>query len=76
MSDKPTLFGTVEVLGGRAVCRKVDGKVAGGVAASYTFAGAFGPLQLRDAGKRIYRASWGFSIENDQQRDQRLGRTA
>lgn len=39
----------------------------------FNFSKAFGGLRAGDVGKRIFRVGGSFQIENDEQRDRRLG---
>lgn len=70
-----TLIGTVEVRDGRAVCIRPDGTVYGGtLLKDVTAFACFGGLRRYDSGKRIWRVDGVLQMENDAQRDRRLGR--
>lgn len=66
------LVGTVQVLDGQAVCVRPDGRVheVGGKVSTFPFCGG---LRDYDAGKRIYNVGGTLQIENNEQRDRRLG---
>ncbi|UTC29810.1 hypothetical protein BAJUN_01800 [Bajunvirus bajun] len=67
------LVGTVRVLDGQTVCVRPDGRVheVGGKVSTFP---VFGGLRPYDEGKQIWRVAGVTQMENDSQRDRRLGR--
>lgn len=66
------LVGTVEVRDGEPVCIRPDGSIhaVGGKPSTFPFCGG---LQARDEGKQIWNVRGTLQIENDEQRNKRLG---
>lgn len=67
------LVGTVRTLDGQTVCVRPDGRVheVGGKVSTFPFCGGLRPY---DEGKQIWNVGGTLQIENDAQRDRRLGR--
>lgn len=52
---------------------KSQGRIGLTAVQRYRLRDAIGPLQVRDEYKRVYNADWFYSVENDEQRDKRMG---
>lgn len=67
-------YGEVAMEGRKAVCIRPDGSVAGADNGVWlSFQNAFGGLHAHDVGKRIFYRDGVFQMENNAQRDRRLG---